>query len=117
MLGFPFLASVGEDEVKRAFIVEYGGREDNWRWLKRTLADADPRALKEQCVALDGFDVLELPPCLVVGWLRIKNEEAWRRGWEKAAHFVIAAVVHESVAADYMDREAARLKAVGDDGL
>lgn len=116
-LKFRFAEDIGEDKVKRAFISEHGGTERNWRWLKDTLAGADPRALKEQRVALDGFDVLELPPCLVIGWLRIKNEEAWRRGWEKSAYFLIAAVVHESVAAEYMDREAARLKEMGEDVL
>jgi hypothetical protein len=94
--------SGGVDAIRLAFISRYGGSEEDWSWLQGKLAGTNATDLKDRCEDVGRLHYLPMSPCNVFGNLVVRNDNAWRKGFEPA-YFWMRAVVMDDYRRAYFE--------------
>lgn len=100
----PHPESGGVDAIREAFITRYGGSEEDWSWLQKKLDRTNAADLKDRCEDVGSLHYLPLSPCNVFGDLVVRNENAWRKGFEPAFFWMRAVVIDDFRRAYFAER-------------
>jgi hypothetical protein len=100
----PHPESGGIDAIRDAFFGRYGGSEDDWNWLQKMLTRTNAADLKDRCEDVGNLHYLPLSPCNLFGNLVVRNENAWRKGFEPAYFWIRAVVIDECRRAYFAER-------------